>query len=630
MLVRPDMRIAFEWGASAPDAALPADGFSVRWTKDVVFAAGDYVFTTRTDDGVRLWVDENLLIDQWHDMGPTTCQGGIYLSAGVHKVQMEYYDRIGYAAAHLSWGIMPEFPDWKGEYYDNGNLLGDPRLVRNDPTIEFDWGWNAPDPSLPQDGFSVRWTRSFVFVKGTYRFHTQTDDGVRLWVDGRIAIDQWRPQDFVEWVADIPLETGIHFVRMEYYDEIALAKAKFWWGRVDYYPHWKAEYYANLGLSGFPVVTRDDTDVNFDWGYNPPAPGVPHNNFSVRWTQNVILAAGDYRFYTYTSDGVRLWVDGVLLINEWHDQSATMHSGAIYLPQGQHAIHMEYYNGAGPAVARLWWQPEIAFAGWRGEYYNNMNLEGTPVIVRDDRQINFDWHDGSPGPGLGRDAFSVRWTRDYQFAYSGTYTFIATTDDGVRVWVDNNLVIDKWQRQPATTYTATLFLSQGTHRLRVEYYEDSGLAVARFRWQAGAPTEEIIVDDGDPGFARGGTEARWNEAVAGYNAHMYWTLNNQWTPDNWATWAPELPQPGFYEVYAFVPGVFANARGVRYYAFYDGAHWAIKVVDQLYFYNQWVSLGIWRFKADGTEFVYLTDATNQPAGTEQVAFDALKFVYRGP
>lgn len=630
VLVRTDPMLSFVWGASAPDPALPNDGFSVRWTKEALFAAGDYTFYARTDDGVRVWVDDNLIIDQWRDMGPTVSQGSIYLDAGWHKVQVEYYDRIGYATAELWWAVFADFPDWKGEYFANKDLLGSPAVVRNDLKIEFDWGWNAPVSPLPQDGFSVRWTRSMAFVRGTYRFHTQTDDGVRLWIDGNIVIDQWRTQDNVHHQADVALESGLHFIRMEYFDEVALARAKFWWERLDPQVHWKGEYFDNATLSGMPLVTRDDPDINFDWGYSSPAAGIPNAAFSVRWTRNLTLPAGDYRFYTYTSDGARLWVDGILLIDQWYESPAMSHSATIYLPQGQHAIHMEYFNVGGPAIARLGWYQEAVFRGWRGEYFANATLEGTPVIVRDDRQINFDWADGSPGPGIGQDRFSVRWTRDYNFAYAGAYTFVASTDDGVRVWVDNQLIIDKWLVRPETTDVATLYLSQGMHRIRVEYYEESGYAVARFHWQAGQPTAEIIVDDGDPGFLKGGTPSRWNEAFAGYNAHMYWVANTQESPDNWATWTPTLPKPGFYEVYAFIPAQFATARGVRYYAFYDGRSWAVKAVDQLLHPNQWVSLGIWRFKGDGSEFVYLTDVTGQPAGSEQVAFDALKFVRRGP
>ena len=630
VLVRGDPEISFVWGASSPGPGVPSDGFSGRWTREVIFAAGEYIFNTRTDDGVRLWVDDNLLIDQWQDQGPTHLQGSIYLNSGPHKIQMEYYDRAGYAMAQLWWDTAPGSARWKAEYYANVGLLGDPVLVRYEPEVDHDWGTGSPDPAVPNDYFSARYSRSMFFVRGIYRFHVKSDDGVRLWINGELVIDKWSGQNWAEHMVEMPLETGLHFIRVEYYEEVGGARVKFWWGRADYFPHWKGEYWSNPTLSGAPVVTRDDLELNFNWGLGSPAAGVPSDNFSARWTRNLIFAAGTYRFYTNTSDGVRLWVNDVLLIDQWRDMDPTMHQATIYLPEGQHGIQMEYYDRHGTAVAMLWWEQEIGFSDWRGEYYNNTNLEGPPLFVRNDKAINFDWKDGSPVPGLNRDSFSVRWTREYNFAYTGEYTFVATTDDGMRVWLDDQLILDKWFGQPATTYYVTRWVTQGVRRLRVEYYEAGGLAMARFRWQAGPPTSDIIVDAGDPGFLRGGNPARWQTATTGYNGHLYWVPNTQGIADNWATWTPELSRPGFYQVYVYVPAGPGNARGVRYYTYYDGSRWMSTRVDQSLYFDQWVSLGIWRFQADNSEFIYLTDLTNQPAGMEQVAFDAIRFVYRGP
>ena len=630
VLVRGDDQISFVWGASSPAAGVPRDGFSVRWTREMVFAAGDYTFKTRTDDGVRLWVDDNLLVDQWQEQGPTNLEGSIYLASGLHKVQMEYFDRTGYATAKLWWQTASGSSAWRAEYYANGGLLGEPFAVRYEPEVDHDWGMGTPVDGMPIDHFSARWTRSIFYVRGIYRFHTKSDDGARVWVDGQLIIDKWAGQDWSETIVDVPLETGLHFIRVEYYEEVGGARMKYWWGRADFFLDWKAEYWSNPTLSGAPVVTRSDAVVNFNWGAGAPAAGVPADNFSARWTRNLVIPAGTYRFYTHTSDGVRLWVDNVLLIDQWRDQEPTTHEATIYLPEGQHAIHMEYYERYGNAVAMLWWQQAVGFPDWKGEYYNNKNLEGTPLFVRNDESISFDWSDGSPVPGLNRDNFSVRWTREYSFAYTGEYTFVATTDDGVRVWVDDQLILDKWVGQPETTYTVTRWMTSGVHRIRVEYFESTGLAIARFRWQAGQPTEALIIDEGDPGFTRGGTASRWQESVMGYNGHLFWAPNMQDTADNWATWKPDFPEPGYWEVYAYVPSAPGNARGVRYYAYYDGSRWTNKRVDQSLYFDQWVSLGIWRFKADGSEFIYLTDQTSQPTGSEQVAFDAIRFVRRGP
>lgn len=124
----------------------------------------------------------------------------------------------------------------------------------------------------------------------------------------------------------------------------------------------------------------------------------------------------------------------------------------------------------------------VVITDWRGEYYNNPNLSGAPALVRNDVAVSFNWGAGAPVAGLPADNFSARWTRSLSFP-AGLYRFALTIDDGVRVWVDNNLVIDQWRDSSPTTHMAEARLSEGTHNVRIEYYERSGGALIDLRWQ---------------------------------------------------------------------------------------------------------------------------------------------------
>lgn len=120
------------------------------------------------------------------------------------------------------------------------------------------------------------------------------------------------------------------------------------------------------------------------------------------------------------------------------------------------------------------------FLGWKGEYFNNTDLSGTPAAVRDDPSINFDWGQGYPLPGVGVDNFSVRWTRDLDLD-EGLYRFTLRVDDGVRLWIDGELLVDRWH--PASdTYEVIVPLSEGRHQVRVEYFEATGEARAILEW----------------------------------------------------------------------------------------------------------------------------------------------------
>ena len=98
-------------------------------------------------------------------------------------------------------------------------------------------------------------------------------------------------------------------------------------------------------------------------------------------------------------------------------------------------------------------------ADWLGRYYDNTSLSGTPALARDDgASLDFDWL-GSPGPGVGGDYFSVRWTQSQTFA-AGTYEFDLAHDDGARLLVDGQLVMEQWHMQAPTPYAARVVLSK--------------------------------------------------------------------------------------------------------------------------------------------------------------------------
>ena len=117
-------------------------------------------------------------------------------------------------------------------------------------------------------------------------------------------------------------------------------------------------YFPNKTLTGSPTLTRTEV-VNFDWGANAPGTGIPKDNFSVRWTGDVkTTTAGSYRFRTVSDDGVRLWVNGVLVINNWTLHGATTNStNSITLAANtKYTIKMEFYEQTGDAVAKLQWR----------------------------------------------------------------------------------------------------------------------------------------------------------------------------------------------------------------------------------------------------------------------------------
>lgn len=116
-----------------------------------------------------------------------------------------------------------------------------------------------------------------------------------------------------------------------------------------------AEYFNNKTLSGTPIVKRSDALVNFFWGTSYPATGISANDFSVRWTKAETFLAGSYTFTVRADDGIRIFMDGVRIYNNWSDHSASTITFTKTIGAGVHTIKIEYYEHSGNAEARVSW-----------------------------------------------------------------------------------------------------------------------------------------------------------------------------------------------------------------------------------------------------------------------------------
>lgn len=245
---------------------------------------------------------------------------------------------------------------------------------------------------------------------------------------------------------------------------------------------WRGEYFANRSLSGAPAFTRNDEKIEFNWGAGSPDRRLPNDNFSVRWTRTLPFEAGDYRFYARSDDGLRLWLDGWLVIEDWNDGGRLRTGDFQNLGAGNHALRIEYFESAGDAYQTIWWQKVGPISDWRGEYFPNPRLEGAPTLTRNDRAIDFDWGAGPPAPDLPADNFSARWARTLPLA-DGRYRFTVQVDDGMRLWLDNHLLSDQWREGSTRTFTAETDVAAGNHTLRLEYLELGGGALIELTWQ---------------------------------------------------------------------------------------------------------------------------------------------------
>jgi len=382
------------------------------------------------------------------------------------------------------------------------------------------------------------------------------------------------------------------------------------------------------------VLQRSEANLDYDWGNGSPGPGVNTDGFSARWTRYIDEDPGTYRFTATSDDGIRVRVDGDLIINEWYDHPSKTVSVEKYLGAGHHLVEVEFYDNTVAAIAQVSWA--LAYApvtNWRGEYFNNTTLSGSPALVRDDVDVNFDWGTGSPASGvIGADGFSVRWTRDLSLA-AGTYRFTMRVDDGGRLWVNNHLLIDAWRDQDPTTYTGDIYLPGGAIPIKMEYYENTVAALVQLSWapaDGSSPSPSpsagaVVVDDTDAGFVKGGTAAGWRTVPEGYGNRLTWTRNNdrvRWNY-NWARWYPSLA-PGRYEVFAYIPERYTTTSHARYWISHAGGY-SLRIVNQSVSGSRWVSLGTYWFRGTRADYVSLADVTFERRVTRLIGFDAVKW-----
>lgn len=266
--------------------------------------------------------------------------------------------------------------------YFEGKGFGKKLATETRTSLNMPMGNGSPHADVPRDNFSIR-ANGLLKVKrsGTYTFVTRSDDGVRLYINGRRIIDEWRPMGTTEFQAAINLQAGRDYrIQLDYFEQGGAGHLELLWVRPgsDTPSHlttsgtlnatdllvkeaegiqgaWQAEYFEGREFEQ-SKLKRSETYIEHDFNKSSPAPTVPRTNFSARWTGKLLIKKpGEFTFYTTSDDGVRLYVNGKLIIDEWRGMAPTEHSGSIQLSNDADIV-IEYFQGGGGASLKLEWE----------------------------------------------------------------------------------------------------------------------------------------------------------------------------------------------------------------------------------------------------------------------------------
>ena len=138
--------------------------------------------------------------------------------------------------------------------------------------------------------------------------------------------------------------------------------------------------------------------------------------------------------------------------------------------------------------------------GFQAQYFQGQTLDPASLkLTRTDPLVNFNWGQGSPASSIGNDNFSARWTGQIQAPTSGSYTFTTTSDDGVRLWVNGQQLVNNWTNHGATDNSGTITLQAGQkYDVKLEYFENGGNATATLKWMRPDGVREFVPSAPDP------------------------------------------------------------------------------------------------------------------------------------
>ena len=436
LLARTDPNIDFDWGSGSPGIGVPVDDFSARWSGFLTAPVTEsFTFYVPSDNGVRVWINQELVLDKWTPQDIAGWHNFTLPMTGNVAVpfMVEYAELNGGANITLYW-FSSTLP-WEA--------IATARFTSAAPT-------NRPPVLItPASQSTVRGS-----IVSYQAVASDPDFNPLIWSAGGL------PAGLV-----INAATGVIS------------------GTVP----------VTAAPSNSVTLTVSDgnltTQTVFSWlTTSPPANRAPvlsnpGTQTSIRGsivTLTPVASDPDGDALTWSATGI----PAGLAINAVTGQiSGTIFSNAAT----SYMVNVRAADPGGLAsiVTFTWNTTDVPLQGLRAEYFAGM-VPGAaaPLLTRTDPTIDFNWGGGSPSAAVPIDYFSARWTGLLTAPYSETYTIYAPSDNGVRIWLNNELVLDKWTPADISgwhNFTFALTAGQAIP-IKVEYAELYGGANISLFW----------------------------------------------------------------------------------------------------------------------------------------------------
>ena len=345
---RTDETINKYWDYYSPDSKIDRETYSIRWTGQIQpLYSEEYTFFTTSDDGVRLWVNGSKLIDNWTDHSETEDYGTISLIAGrKYNIRLEYYNNTGSGKIDLKWysssqaeEIIPKHQLYSTAIDSQAPTVPERLRATTVSSSQINLNWTASTDNESISGYKIY--RDGVLIKTVNNTTTYADTGLKPNTTYKYAIVAFDSAGNNSQISS---------------NAVAKTAASAPQVSIGNGNGLKGEYYNNIDFTSL-VKQRVDETINFNWWKNAPISIMEYDEFSVRWTGQIQpLYSETYTFHTISDDGVRLWINGTKVIDNWYEHSSTEDSGTITLTAGyKYDIKYEYFDKTGEAEVKLFW-----------------------------------------------------------------------------------------------------------------------------------------------------------------------------------------------------------------------------------------------------------------------------------
>jgi len=478
LMVRKDRTVNFDWDIGAPVELAKPGPFSVRWTGEIQAQFTEpYTLYLETDEGVRVWLDGRLVMNDWVNRYDGKSQATVNLVAGQkYPLQIEYYKDHGLAHARMLWSSpsTPKRPVPQSQLYAAADTLAAAGDLIEEPEADP----MAPWAVAPSSQLSGVWRHCDIGPSAGGG--AEVSNGV-FTVTG-YGSDIWNKTDGLHYVYQPLTGDGQVVARV-----LGMAGANPW---------------AKAGLmiretldAGSKHATLACTIANglgYFWrvgGSNDTFYSAANRLDTPCWLK--LVREGDLLGGFISTNGVNWqladWERVTMGKKVYIGLTVSSHDDQELCTAWFDQVKVSFVNAPNPL-------PVIgAGDGLKGDYFANMNLSGAPGLSRVDPVVLFDWGEHAPTGLPSPDYFSIRWTGEIQAKYTEPCTFYLYTDDGVRVWLNEQLIINNWVDQYEGESTATVNLTAGQrYLLRVEYYQNRSLAHARLLWSSPSLSQQIV------------------------------------------------------------------------------------------------------------------------------------------